>query len=77
MKEREFRASADEVSELQNLIDPFAKFRDARVNSGLVGRGAADSPADDPGENPPLVSRSLNDHRTTAVTLKRQQEVVS
>lgn len=60
-------------SELQDLIDPLAKLRDARVNSWLIGRSATDSPADDPSKDPPLVSRSLDDHRTTAVALERAE----
>jgi len=60
-------------SELQDLIDPLAKLRDARVNSWLIGRSATDSPADDPGKDPPLVPRSLDDHRTTTVALKRAE----
>lgn len=57
-------------SELQDLVDPFAKLRDARVNAGLIGHGATDAPANDPGENPPLIPRSLDDHRAAAVALK-------
>lgn len=60
-------------SELQDLIDPLAKFRNARVNPGLIGRGATDPPADDPGKDPPFVPRSLDNHRTAAVALKKAE----
>lgn len=59
---------------MQDLVDPFAKLRDTCVNAGLVGRGAADSPADNSGKDPSLVSRSLDDHRTAAITLTRVKD---
>lgn len=63
-----------DCSELQDLIDPFAKLRDTRVNAGLIRRGTTDSPADDSGEDPSLVSRSLNNHRTAAVALRIEDD---
>jgi len=60
-------------SELQNLIDPLAEFRDARVNAGLIRRGATDAPTDDSREDPPFVPCPLDDHRTAAVTLRNAE----
>jgi len=61
-------------SELQNLIDPLAEFWDARVNAGLIRRGATDAPTDDSSEDPPFVPCPLDDHRTAAITLRNAED---